>query len=267
MNYLESIILGVIQGITEFLPISSSGHLVLGQEILGLNVETLRTFDVFVHLGTLMAILLYFYKDIILLLKGFLQIIKGKFKGPNQKTVFLVIIATIPAVIFGLTIDDVLDQWFRNPTSVATFMFLIAIFFWVAEDFSRKFKEKRSLEKLNKKDALLMGLAQAFAIIPGVSRSGSTIATGLFLGQKREEAARFSFLMGVPAIAGAGILTSLKSSGEEIGIELSIILIGFFAAFISGLISIYILMKILKSNSLKGFSVYLMILAIIAWFI
>ncbi len=270
MTYFDSLILGIVQGITEFLPISSSGHLVIGQELLGLNVETLRTFDVFVHLGTLMAILFYFHKDVIKLIKGFIKLITGKFKGQNQSLVLLIIIATIPAVIIGLLLDDVMDSLFRNSQSVAVWMAITAIFFWFAESKSQKIKIKHNLEKISWKEAILMGLAQAVAIIPGVSRSGSTIATGLFLGQNRSQAARFSFLMGIPAIAGAGILTALKTEAA-ISLNLDIILIGFFAAFISGLISVFVLMKILKKHSLRGFAVYLLILAAItlikAWFL
>ncbi|MBT4632107.1 undecaprenyl-diphosphate phosphatase [Candidatus Peregrinibacteria bacterium] len=232
MSLLQALLLGIIQGITEFLPISSSGHLVLTESLLNLEVDQLKDFDVIVHVGTLLAILIYFRREVL-----------------NTKYWPYLIIGTIPAVIVGLTLENQIDAVFRSALSVGIVMIIVGLIFTIPE---KKFKSEK---KLTWKNAILIGIAQAVAIIPGVSRSGSTIFTATFLGLKREEAARFSFLLGSIAIAGAGLLTALDLSEITLGYDR--LLIGFFAALFSGLFAVSWLMKYLKKHSLKTFGFYL----------
>ena len=257
MDFLDAIYLGILQGITEFLPVSSSGHLVLGEKFLGLDVEELKSFDVIVHMGTLLAIVLYFWKDV----WGMIKALFGKSREYEMLIVYIIVV-TVPAVLAGLFLEDAIDSTFRNVISVGLWMILVGVFFILGERFFKKVKKG----KMSVKKAVIIGLAQSLALIPGVSRSGSTIVAGLFQGIKRDEAARFSFLLGIPAIAGAGLYTMLKmpmeggwsTDGGLIGSD--ILLVGFVSAFIAGIASIVFLMRFLKKHSLVVFSVYLFIL-------
>lgn len=237
MTLLQAILLGVVQGITEFLPISSSGHLILGETLLNLHVEDLKTFDVVVHVGTLLAILIYFWKDL----------------WETRRWPWL-ILGTIPAVFVGLFLEEQIDAIFRSALTVGFVMILVGCLFMIPESWALKTKTK----KLNWWRALLIGIAQAIAIIPGVSRSGSTIFTGTMLGMQREEAARFSFLLGSIAIAGAGILTAFDLDNAPV--EWDVLLVGFISSLVAGFFSVKWLMQYLKHHSLRVFGVYLMIL-------
>lgn len=238
MTFLQAIILGVIQGITEFLPISSSGHLIIFESFFGLNVEELLDFDIALHMGTLLAILIYFRKDIWDLIT---------FKNP--KLIKFLLIATIPAVVLGFAFKDTIEEVLRSPTSVSILMIVVGILFLLPE---RIFVKKTSA--LNLPKSILIGFAQSLALMPGVSRSGATILSGTWLGLNREEAARFSFLLGSIAIFGAGILAAKDL--DQITIESSVLAAGFAASFVSGIFSIGFLMKFLKKYSLKVFGVY-----------
>lgn len=282
MEILDSVILGILQGITEFLPISSSGHLILGEEWLGLNVEMLKSFDVVVHIGTLLAILVYFWKDIWGMLKAIGRLFVGRLKlrDPYARLIFFIIIGTIPAVIVGLFFEDLIDSTFRNVKSVGAWMMVVGVIF-VCGEYAYKRWHKPFMENVDEArdyvqpggyesaevrgmkwwKAIVIGLAQAMALIPGVSRSGSTIVAGLFQGISRSAAARFSFLLGIPAMAGAGLLTALKIP-ENGGLMVDIwpLIIGGTTAFIFGLLSVAFLMKFLKKNSLIVFAIYLIAL-------
>jgi undecaprenyl-diphosphatase len=238
MSLLQALLLGIIQGITEFLPISSSGHLVLTESLLNLNVDELKDFDIIVHVGTLLAILIYFRREVL-----------------NTKYWPYLIIGTIPAVIVGLTLEDQIDAIFRSSLSVGLVMILVGLLFTLPE------RKQSTQKKLTWKNAILVGLAQAVAIIPGVSRSGSTIFTATFLGLNREEAARFSFLLGSIAIAGAGFLTALDLSEITLGYDR--LIAGFIAALVSGLFAVSWLMKYLKNHTLRKFGIYLVALGCI----
>jgi len=235
MTLLQAILLGIVQGITEFLPISSSGHLVLGETLLQLEVAELKTFDVTVHVGTLLAILIYFWKDL----------------WDTKRWPWL-ILGTLPALLVGVFLEDQIDAVFRSALAVGIVMMIIGAMFLIPESWGRKTKDK----KLNWWRALLVGSAQAIAIIPGVSRSGSTIFTGTMLGMEREEAARFSFLLGSIAIAGAGLLTAFDL--ENAPVEWDILLAGLLSSLVAGFLSVKWLMKYLKSHSLRVFGVYLL---------
>lgn len=266
MGFLEALFLGVLQGITEFLPISSSGHLVIGESILGLDVEALKSFDVAVHMGTLVAIIIYFWKDFVGLIMGFLSLIRVVKPRPKHeeyhKLILFIVIGSVPAVLIGLLLGDAIDYWFRNTMYVGLFMIIVAEIFIIAEGKLKKFKKPTEL-KLG--HAIIIGCFQALALIPGVSRSGSTIAAGIFQGISREKAARFSFLMAMPVIFGAGMLTVVKElRGGELTVEFMPIIVGFIASVLAGFVSVYFLMKFLKNHTLKVFSVYLFVVGAIS---
>lgn len=276
MEILDSVILGILQGITEFLPISSSGHLVLGEEWLGLNVETLKSFDVVVHIGTLLAIFVYFWKDIWGMIKVFFTF---NFKSPYGRLIGYILIGTIPAVVVGLLFEDVIDATFRNVKSVGAWMMVVG-FVFVTGEYSYRRWHKSVAERIDDAreyvqadyvspevrgmkwwKAIVIGLAQALALIPGVSRSGSTIVAGLFQGISRSAAARFSFLLGIPAMAGAGLLTALKiPESGGLGVDILPLVVGFVTSFAFGLLAVAFLMRFLKKNSLIVFAIYLIAL-------
>jgi undecaprenyl-diphosphatase len=271
MGILDALILGILQGITEFLPISSSGHLVIAETFLGLKVETLKSFDVVVHLGTLSAIIIYFWKDVVGLFRGFfafLGLYKNDIKVRDyQNLIKYIILASIPAVLVGLFLEDTIDFLFRDVFYVGLWMIIVAEVFLLAEFVSEKkskFKSTTNLKKfheINLSKAIIIGLAQAVALIPGVSRSGSTIAAGLFQGISREKSARFSFLLAMPVIFGAGLLTLLKGlKTDSFNVEFIPMLTGFVASLVSGFVAVYFLMKFLKKHSLKVFSIYLFVI-------
>ena len=247
MTFLQALLLGIIQGITEFLPISSSGHLVLFESVFGLHIEDLKGFDVVLHLGSLVAIVIYFWNDLWGLLK-------------NRRLLGYIILATIPAVIVGFTMEDWLDYVFRDPKVVLLMLAFLAAFFVIAE----KYPPKKDRWRFTLKNTFLMGMAQACALIPGISRSGSVIGTGLLFGLKREEAARFAFLLGTPAIAGASLLTGIHVVQGEVPLpSWDLVAVGFLTSAIVGYLSVAFLMKFLKTHSLRVFSVYLVVAVLV----
>lgn len=262
MNWFEALILGVVQGVTEFLPVSSSGHLILVEKFLGLEVESLKSFDVALHVGTLLAILVYFRRDVREMLIAVGRLFSGRLRlsDPYARLIIFLIIGTVPAVIFGL-FGDWIDEHFRNFRSVGSMLVVVAGIFLLAEFVYGKFSAKKStVGKWHQ--ALIIGCAQAMALIPGISRSGATISAGLFQGVERAAAARFSFLLGIPAMAGAGLLTGIeaaKNGGVPAGS--AALFIGFLSSFGFGLLSVYFLMGFLKKHSLAVFAIYRIALA------
>ncbi len=264
MTILNAFLLGAVQGVTEFLPISSSGHLVLGEVFLGLDVANLKSFDVVVHMASLLAIVVYFWKDVLGLIKAFLGLFVGNEKNEYTSLVWFIIVGTIPAVIVGFTLEDYIDSAFRNVTAVGMFMMLIGIVFLLGEMANKQVKKS----ELGWKNTFIIGLAQACALIPGISRSGSTIVAGLFQGVDRSQAARFSFLLGIPAILGAGLLTGIKvAQSGTLDVPLYVLFTGFLASFLFGLVSVWGLMKFLKKHTLVVFAVYLIIVGILVTFL
>ncbi|HRY91704.1 MAG TPA: undecaprenyl-diphosphatase UppP [Candidatus Gracilibacteria bacterium] len=260
ISAIDALILGILQGLTEFLPISSSGHLIVVEKLLKLNPEMLKSFDVSVHFGTLLAIIVYFRKDITDLLKAAFSIIsdpKGrKVSHENKekrKLLLYLVIGTIPAVVVGLLWGDLLDELFRNPVSVAMLFVAVGLAFILIEFIHRR----RTEAKIDLNRAIVIGAAQAIALIPGVSRSGATICAGLAQGVKREESARFSFLLGSVAIAAATALSVYQvAKGKVLLPEVGITMIGVVSSFLSGLLAITFLMKFLKKHSLNIFGYY-----------
>ncbi len=191
MNILQAIILGIVQGLTEFIPVSSSGHLLLLHQAMGITEAGLG-FDVALHIGTLAALLVYFHKDIVTLLVAFFR------QSPQTKLARLLAAATVPALIAGVLLQDKAETTFRSPLLVCISLSVMAVVMLVAERWSQKHQAQKDINKVSPKQALLVGGAQAVALIPGVSRSGSTITMGLFSGLDRVTATRFSFLLAIP---------------------------------------------------------------------
>lgn len=257
MNILQAIILGIIQGATEFIPVSSSGHLVLVREFLGWK-DLGISFDIALHLGTLIAIIFYFRSS----WRTFLVNL-GRKRILKNRLFWGLIIATLPAVVVGYFCEGLIVKYFRAGFSVGVWMIILGIIFILVEKWRGKSGEAKSKSVLSWKEYLLIGLAQSIALIPGVSRSGATIAAGMSRKLARREAAEFSFLLAVPAILGAGIYDFL-SNYQSLNLNFLETAIGFFAALIIGYASIRFLMHFLARHSLNPFAYYLIGLGMIA---
>jgi undecaprenyl-diphosphatase len=268
MDIIQSVILGLVQGFTEFIPVSSTGHLILIRSIMGLDLVGSLSFDAILQLATGLAVLIYFWNDI-------WNIIVNR----NIKLIGLLIVGSIPAVILGILLQDYMDTVFRGTHVVAYALIAGAILFYFAEKkFKMETSEKSStlngvpnrseeFSEVSIKRALGVGFFQCLALIPGMSRSGSTISGGLFLGLNREVAIRFSFLLSLPIIFGSGLKKVYDLSQINQGFTLidlgGPLLTASFFAFLSGLLAIHFLLKFLKNHSLNYFGVYRIILAIV----
>lgn len=256
MSIIQAIILGLIQGLTEFIPVSSSGHLILAHYVLGVT-ESGLAFDVALHLGTLVALVSYFWKDLL----GYASALFKK--SDKTRITYLLILATIPAAVFGYLLESRAESQFRSVRLVAVTMLLFGFVMLVAEYYYRRRTRHAPLDKITTTQAMAMGFAQALAIIPGVSRSGSTITTGLFVGLDRVAATRFSFLLGIPITCGA-ILKVFTAGGvfRAARAEQSIFIIGIVTAFLSGLFAIKFMLKYLSKHGLNVFAYYRIALGI-----
>ena len=262
MDILKVIILGIVQGLTEFLPVSSSGHLVLAAEFLNFQEKGVA-FEVFVHLGTLFSVLIAFRKDIVQMIIAPFQILtSGKDNDEANKYLLwdlCIVIGTLPAAVIGLLFKSQIEEAFSSVTLVLVMLILTGIFL-ILSKFAPQANEKLTIGK-----SILIGMAQAFAILPGISRSGSTIVTGLFLKLDRENAAKFSFLLAIPAILGASVLKIKDLLTVENGhIPYSYMFIGMLAAFISGYLAIFWLLKVVKQGKLEWFAFYCFAVVIIS---
>lgn len=258
MTILQSIILGIIQGLTEFLPISSSAHLVLTPYLLGWEFDPQAEFifDVLVQLGTLLAVIAYFWRDLVGIVRAFILGIwhKKPFAEPQARLGWLLIIASIPAVLAGVFFKDMVEQAFASPLATALFLILTAGFLVSAEILG---KRARALDQLTGLDALVIGIFQAISLFPGVSRSGSTITGGMLRGLDRRAAARFSFMMSVPVMLGAGALTILDLfQAPNFTAQLPPLVLGFVTAALVGYLSIRWLLGYLARHSLYSFAIY-----------
>ncbi len=256
MDLLQIIVLAVVQGITEFLPISSSGHLILVPVLTGWKDQGLIV-DVMVHLGSFLAVVVYFWRDIVQMLIGMAHLLRGRMTAAGRLAL-MILVATIPAVGFGLFMKfSGLQDAIRGALIVAINAVIFGIVMWLADVYGRQ--QKRA-EELGVGQALLIGVAQAVAIIPGVSRSGITMSAGRMLGLTRVEAARFSFLLGIPAIAGAGMLVLGEAIEKGTPITTDAILAGVFTFFVA-LAAIAFLMKVITRIGLLPFVLYRFALA------
>jgi undecaprenyl-diphosphatase len=234
MVYFLAVLLGLIQALTEFLPISSSAHLILARGVLDFGFADGLTFDVGLHVGTLIAVIVYFHRDIAGLIKGFLSTFKGfDFKNnSDQRLAWYILFASIPAAFFGFFFESQIEDYFRNPNVIVFTLVIGGILFLVAERLTR---QQKDITGLTFGGAMLVGLAQACALIPGVSRSGITIIAGMTQRLERAEAARFSFLLGTPALAGAGLKKGLDMTSQNInGQEYAVLFVGLVTAALSG---------------------------------
>ena len=256
---LQAIVIGLIQGVTEFLPISSSAHLILVPRLLGWNDPFINSpaFDVMLHMGTLAALLVYFYRDLWRYFVAFLAVLRDRRIGPDpdRRLAVLLAVSVVPAALIGVLLEDFIDTFFREePLVICVLLVVGAIILFVAE---RAARHTRKMSDLRIHEALAIGLAQALALFPGISRSGITISAGLFLGLERAAAARFAFLMGTPIIAGAGIWKLREIFGGEAGtFDPAVLAAGVIASAIAGLAAIWILLRFLQSHSTDVFVVY-----------
>ncbi len=248
MDWLQALILGIVQGFTEFLPISSSGHLVLGQAILGIE-QPGNEFEILVHLGTLASVVVVFLDDI----KSLLLSLTSK---KTQSFIIFVLVGSIPAIGIGLGFMDILKSLFDNMDAVGSALIFTGLMLYSSSFIKRGDREHSIVT------SIVIGCAQAVAIIPGVSRSGMTICTALFLGLSPKEAARFSFLLAIPAISGAGILTALDVSGG-FQLPLSVSIVAFISSFGVGVVALKWLLGWLEQGKFHYFGVYCLAVGII----
>jgi len=269
LNLLEAIILGIIQGLTEFLPISSTGHLTVAGKFMNLisvdHPEQWTAFIALIQLGTLLSVLIYFWKDLVAIIKDFYQDnlikrVKYSEQKINSKLGWLIIIGTIPVVIIGLAFKDAIEGALtKNLYVIAASLIILALILALAEKIA---KFKKDLENVTILDSIIIGFAQALSLIPGSSRSGTTITAGLFVGLKRESAARFSFLLSIPAVFASGILQlyeAIKFVDQAMAVN---IIVATLVSGISGYLAIDFLLKYLKKNSTFVFIYYRIALGI-----
>ena len=260
MNYLESIILGIVQGLTEFLPVSSSGHLQIAKELLGVEIVENLTFDVTLHAATVLSTIVVLRKQIWDLVRGLLRFER------NSQTEYIakIILSMIPIGIVGFAFKDQLNAMLSSPA----IMLIVGAMLLVTAallTFAARAKE-REKESISWRDALIIGCAQAVAAMPGLSRSGTTIATGLLLGNKRDVVAQFSFLMVLPPILGEALLDLIKSSGEAAANDIStgVMAAGFVAAFVTGCLACRFMLGIVRRGKLTWFAAYCAVAGAIA---
>ena len=248
----QALIMGIVQGLTEFLPVSSSGHLVIVPYLLGWTDPfiTSLAFSVMLHLGTLVALLVYFRADWLAIIPAGIAAVRERSFGtdPNRKLAWLLVVATIPAVIAGPILNDRLEAAVRTAEDVAVAIVIGAAILWLADQVGRKVD---GLERISFRLALVIGLAQSIALVPGISRAGITISAGLFAGLTREAAARFSFLMATPIIAGAGLFEARNLLTGQAGVPIQVgpLAVGMIAALVAGLTAIHLMLRYVRTRS------------------
>lgn len=270
----QALVLGLVQGFTEFLPISSSGHLVLFQHLFGVKLPGI-TFEVVVHAGTLLAVLIVYKNDVIRLINAVLPGSNYQ-RSSDRRLLGLVLIGTVPAVIAALGLKSLIDEVFRSLTAVSVGWLFTAGLLYFADLHLRRpalpAERSGNADAVSGFQALTIGILQAIAIFPGVSRSGSTITCGLLLGLSRQAAARFSFLLAIPAIAGGLVLDIGNIAGQIAGTSsgtggAGVLVVGFLAAAVSGYLAIRFLLRLLERGRLIGFSIYCFVLGSLLLFL
>lgn len=261
MNELEALILGLIQGLTEYLPVSSSGHLTIGQEVLGVSGSDNLFFDVVVHVATVLSTLVILWKEIVWIFKG---LFKFRWNDETRYTVNI-LVSMIPVGIVGVFFKDYVEEIFGSGLFIVAYFLMVTALLLTFSYYAKP----RQKEKISLRDAFIIGIAQAAAVMPGLSRSGSTIATGLILGNKKEKLAQFSFLMVIPPILGEALLDvmkAMKHGAEAVtgGMSISALAVGFIAAFISGCFACKWMISIVKKGKLIYFAIYCAIISVVA---
>ncbi|QIB26138.1 undecaprenyl-diphosphatase UppP [Caloranaerobacter azorensis] len=268
MSLLKAIFLGIFQGITEFLPISSSGHLVLLQKLFNIDEGNLF-FTVMLHFGTLISIFIVYFKDIVNIISEFIGFIIDLLKNKKvvinneyRKLGIMIIIGSIPTALMGILLEDIFESFYNTTIIIGLALIFTGILLWAAE----KIKSgKKSIYKMTVKDALIIGTFQGMAITPGLSRSGSTIVGGLFMGLSKKNATRFSFLLALPATFGASLLELSKTltTNSLSGVSFLMVIVGIISSCITGIFAIKFLIKILEKGKLYYFSYYVWFLGLI----
>ena len=261
MNELEALILGLIQGLTEYLPVSSSGHLTIGQEVLCVSGSDNLIFDVVVHVATVLSTLVILWKEIVWIFKG---LFKFRWNDETRYTVNI-LVSMIPVGIVGVFFKDYVEEIFGSGLFIVAYFLMVTALLLTFSYYAKP----RQKEKISLRDAFIIGIAQAAAVMPGLSRSGSTIATGLILGNKKEKLAQFSFLMVIPPILGEALLDvmkAMKHGAEAVtgGMSISALAVGFIAAFISGCFACKWMISIVKKGKLIYFAIYCAIISVVA---
>lgn len=252
LDWIQITVLALIQGLTEFLPVSSSGHLILVPQLTGWQDQGLA-FDVAVHVGTLCAVILYFRKDIWLMTRDWSTSIVTRQPTSNSRLAWWVILATIPAVVFGLFINNNIEEELRNPIIIAATTIGFGVLLWWSDIKGKKVRDEYSLSF---KDIMIIGFAQAIALIPGTSRSGITITAALMIGITPKAAARFSFLLSIPIILGAGLIKFLELLESTIPVQWEAIIGGTILSFVSAYIVIALFLKWINKIGMAPFALY-----------
>lgn len=261
MDLLRSVLLGIVQGLTEFLPISSSAHLAIVPQLLGWE-DPGAAYTAVVQIGTELAVVLYFWRDIWTIGSGW---VRGVFsraarEAPEWRMGWFIIVGSLPIVVLGIALEDAIDREFRNLWFIASMLIGMGLVLGLAERFGRK---SQPIEDLTPRDAILLGFAQACALVPGVSRSGATISMGLFLGYDRRAATRYAFLLAIPAVVGAGVYKLKDIPGGENAYGVVPTLVGTVVAFVLGLAVIHWLLQYVSKNSYTPFVIYRVALGIV----
>ena len=261
---VQAVVLGLVQGLTEFLPISSSGHLIIVPAVMGWHdpfIDSLA-FSVMLHLGTLIALLIYFRHEWIRLIRAAVELVRERSVDgdPERRLVILLAITVVPGALVGVLLNDVIEREVRAVGLVAVMLVIGAAILWLADRWG---SQRRSMDELSRTAALGIGIAQAIALLPGISRSGISISGGLLAGLDRESATRFSFLMSGPIIGGAVLFEARKLFAPDSGLSghADLLVVGVVAAFLSGLAAIHVLLAYVRTRSLNVFVAYRLVLA------
>ena len=255
MDYLHALVLALLQGVTEFLPISSSAHLILVPALLGWADQGLA-FDVAVHIGTLMAVILYFRNELQRMIVAGIGSFAGRW-NEDAKLAWIVVIATLPVVIIGLLTKSLIENELRSPLVLGVTSILFGLLLWYADAVGQR---RRGEEQLTWRDAILVGLAQAVALIPGTSRSGITITAGLMLGLTREAAARFSFLLSIPTLLASGTLVTYDLIANGAGVDWTILAFGMLVSGLSAYACIHLFIRLLAHTGMLPYVIYRILL-------
>ena len=261
---VQAIIIGIVQGLTEFLPVSSSAHLIVLPRVLGWDDELINSsvFVVMLHMGTLAALLAFFWREVIDLVRAFVALLRERsFAGdPDRKLSVVLLISIVPAALFGLVFESYIEEFFYDAVLAIPFVLVVgAALLWLAERIGDRTRDLRQTEY---GDGVAIGIAQMFALFPGISRSGITLAAGLARGLKRDSAARFAFLMGIPIIAGAGTWKARTIvTGDAGDVDMAVLAAGVISAAISGWLAIRFMLRYLRDHSTAIFIAYRIVAA------
>ena len=247
MTIIQAVISGIVQGATEFFPISSSGHLVLLHNIFGFK-QSMLTFDVFLHFGTILSVLIFFRKDILNMIRKDRALLK------------FIIIGSIPTFIIGMLFKDVVENYFSMPRIVGLFLVITGVFLLLASFYALYLKISKRNKPLGASNSVIIGIAQGISILPGISRSGSTIGAALIAGLNEYDAVRFSFLLSIPAVLGANILKARQICGSLVSIDMAVFAAGGIAAMVTGFFAIKFLLIMLRKNLFFLFGIYCLLI-------